>query len=102
MAKSDNQKLKIFYILEHLEKFSHEQNPVKTAELISMLEPGNSSGMFEVAFTVSIFSAADALTANRETDEKARIRHNKTEIHFFIIYPPFVFNYIIVNFYYIS
>jgi hypothetical protein len=72
------------------------------AELISMLEPGNSSGMFEVAFTVSIFSAADALTANRETDEKARIRHNKTEIHFFIIYPPFVFNYIIVNFYYIS
>lgn len=38
MPKSDNQKLKIFYILEHLEKYSHEQNPVKTAELISMLD----------------------------------------------------------------
>ncbi len=38
MPKSDNQKLKIFYILEYLEKYSHEQNPVKTSELISMLD----------------------------------------------------------------
>ncbi len=38
MPKSDNQKLKIFYILEHLEKNSHEGNPVRAAELIEMLD----------------------------------------------------------------
>lgn len=38
MPKSDNQKLKIFYILEHLEKNSHEGNPVRACELIDMLD----------------------------------------------------------------
>lgn len=38
MPKSDNQKLKIFYILEHLEKNSHEGNPVRASELIEMLD----------------------------------------------------------------
>ena len=38
MPKSDNQKLKIFYILDHLEKNSHEDHPVRAAELISMLD----------------------------------------------------------------
>ncbi len=38
MAKSDNQKLKIFYILDYLQKNSHEEHPVRAAELISMLE----------------------------------------------------------------
>lgn len=37
MPKSDNQKLKILYILEYLEKNSHEKHPVKTNELIAML-----------------------------------------------------------------
>ena len=38
MAKSDNQKLKIFYILDYLQKNSHEGHPVRAAELISMLD----------------------------------------------------------------
>ena len=38
MAKSDNQKLKIFYILDYLQKNSHAGHPVRAAELISMLE----------------------------------------------------------------
>ena len=38
MPKSDNQKLKIFYILDYLEKNSHEGNPVRASELIEMLD----------------------------------------------------------------
>ena len=38
MPKSDNQKLKIFYILDYLQKNSHENHPVRASELISMLE----------------------------------------------------------------
>ena len=38
MAKSDNQKLKIFYILDYLQKNSHQDKPVRASELISMLD----------------------------------------------------------------
>ena len=38
MPKSDNQKLKIFYILDYLQKNSHEGHPVRANELIAMLE----------------------------------------------------------------
>ena len=38
MPKSDNQKLKIFYILDYLQKNSHEDHPVRAAELIAMLQ----------------------------------------------------------------
>ena len=38
MPKSDNQKLKIFHILDYLQRNSHEDHPIKTAELISMLD----------------------------------------------------------------
>ena len=38
MPKSDNQKLKILYIWDYLQKNSHEENPVRAAELIAMLE----------------------------------------------------------------
>ncbi|MBQ7331402.1 MAG: transcriptional regulator [Oscillospiraceae bacterium] len=38
MPKSDNQKLKIFYILDYLQKNSHEDHPVRASELIEMLE----------------------------------------------------------------
>lgn len=38
MPKSDNQKIKILYILDYLERYSREDHPVKTAELISMLD----------------------------------------------------------------
>ena len=38
MPKSDNQKLKIFYILDYLKENSHEDHPVRAAELISMLD----------------------------------------------------------------
>ena len=38
MPKSDNQKLKIFYILDYLEKNSHEEHPVRATELIDMLD----------------------------------------------------------------
>ena len=38
MPKSDNQKLKILYILDYLQKNSHEEKPVRAAELIQMLE----------------------------------------------------------------
>ena len=38
MPKSDNQKLKIFYILDHLQRNSHQDHPVRTSELLSMLE----------------------------------------------------------------
>ncbi|MBP3478709.1 MAG: WYL domain-containing transcriptional regulator [Oscillospiraceae bacterium] len=38
MPKSDNQKLKILYILDYLQKNSHECKPVRAAELIAMLD----------------------------------------------------------------
>ena len=38
MPKSDNQKLKIFYILDYLERNSNEKNPVRAADLIAMLD----------------------------------------------------------------
>ena len=38
MPKSDNQKLKIFYILDYLQKNSHEDKLVKAGELIDMLD----------------------------------------------------------------
>lgn len=38
MPKSSNQKLKIFYILDYLQKNSHQDHPVRVSELISMLE----------------------------------------------------------------
>ena len=38
MPKSDNQKLKIFYILDYLQKNSHQDHPVRAAELLTMLE----------------------------------------------------------------
>ncbi len=38
MPKSDNQKLKIFYILDYLQQNSHQDHPVRAAELLSMLE----------------------------------------------------------------
>ena len=37
MPKSDNQKLKIFYILDYLNQNSHENHPIRAAELIQML-----------------------------------------------------------------
>ena len=37
MPKSDNQKLKIFYILDYLQKNSHEEHPVRATDLIAML-----------------------------------------------------------------
>ena len=38
MPKSDNQKLKIFYILQYLEQNSHADHPVRASQLIEMLE----------------------------------------------------------------
>jgi len=38
MPKSDNQKLKILYILDYLQKNSHEDHPVRASELIEMLD----------------------------------------------------------------
>lgn len=38
MAKSDNQKAKILYILDYLQKNSSEERPVKAGELIQMLD----------------------------------------------------------------
>ena len=38
MPKSDNQKLKIFYILDYLQRNSHHDKPVGAQELISMLD----------------------------------------------------------------
>lgn len=38
MPKSDNQKLKILYIKDYLEKNSHQNHPVRASELIEMLE----------------------------------------------------------------
>jgi predicted DNA-binding transcriptional regulator YafY len=38
MSKSDNQKLKILYIRDYLEKNSHEDHPVRASELIYILE----------------------------------------------------------------
>ena len=37
MPKSDNQKLKIFYILDYLQRNSHEEHPVRASDLIAML-----------------------------------------------------------------
>ena len=38
MPKSDNQKLKIFYILDYLQAHSNEKNPVRASDLIAMLD----------------------------------------------------------------
>ena len=38
MPKSDNQKLKILYILDYLQKNSHEEHPVRASELIEYLQ----------------------------------------------------------------
>ena len=38
MPKSDNQKLKILYILDYLQKNSHEDHPVRAADLITLLD----------------------------------------------------------------
>ena len=38
MPKSDNQKLKIFYIRDYLEQNSHQDHPIKASELIAMLQ----------------------------------------------------------------
>ena len=38
MPKSDNQKLKIFYILDYLQRYSHQDHPIGAGELIGMLE----------------------------------------------------------------
>lgn len=38
MPKSDNQKLKIFYILDYLQENSHRDHPVRASELLTMLE----------------------------------------------------------------
>ena len=38
MPKSDNQKLKILYILDYLQKTPHQDRPVRAGELIAMLE----------------------------------------------------------------
>ena len=38
MPKSDNQKLKIFYILDYLQRNSHEDCPVRASDLIAMLD----------------------------------------------------------------
>ena len=38
MPKSDNQKLKILYILDYLQKNSHENYPVRAADLIAYLD----------------------------------------------------------------
>ncbi len=41
MPKSDNQKLKIFYILDYLQRNSHQDHPVRAAQLQAMLEQHN-------------------------------------------------------------
>lgn len=38
MPKSDNQKLKIFYILDYMQRNSHQDHPVRAADLIAMLK----------------------------------------------------------------
>ena len=38
MPKSDNQKLKILYILDYLQAHSNEKNPVRASDLIAMLD----------------------------------------------------------------
>jgi len=43
MPKSDNQKLKILYILDYLQRNSHEDHPVRASELIAMLDRHNIS-----------------------------------------------------------
>ncbi|MGM9602828.1 MAG: helix-turn-helix transcriptional regulator [Faecousia sp.] len=43
MPKSDNQKLKILYIRDYLQKNSHEGHPVRANELIAMLDKHNIS-----------------------------------------------------------
>lgn len=43
MPKSDNQKLKILYILDYLQKNSNEASPVRAGELIAMLQKHNIS-----------------------------------------------------------
>lgn len=41
MPKSDNQKIKILYILDYLQKNSHQDHPVRANELIAMLDRHN-------------------------------------------------------------
>ena len=56
MAKSQNQKQKILFIMDYLQKHSHKDHPVKTAQLITMLREEGIS-----ADRKSIYSDIEAL-----------------------------------------
>ena len=58
MAKSENQKQKILFIMDHLQKHSHKDHPVKTADIIAMLRENGIS-----ADRKSIYSDIEALIA---------------------------------------
>ena len=58
MAKSQNQKPKILFIMDHLQKHSHKDHPVKTAEIIAMLRENGIQ-----ADRKSIYSDIEALIA---------------------------------------
>ena len=59
MSKSDNQKLKILYIRDYLEKNSHEDHPVRAQELIDMLRRNHDISCERK----TIYSDIDALKA---------------------------------------
>ena len=58
MAKSENQKQKILFIMDYLQKHSHKDHPVKTADIIAMLRENGIS-----ADRKSIYSDIEALIA---------------------------------------
>ena len=58
MAKSKNQKQKILFIMDYLQKHSHKDHPVKTAQIITMLREEGIS-----ADRKSVYSDIEALIA---------------------------------------
>ena len=56
MPKSENQKQKILFVMDYLQKHSHKDNPINTTELIRMLKQENIS-----ADRKSIYSDIQAL-----------------------------------------
>ena len=64
MAKSDDQKLKILYIRDYLERCSHENHPVSTAELLVFLD---SKGISCILHGYSGFTDLDKFLAAEQT-----------------------------------
>ena len=97
MPKSDNQKLKIFYILDYLQKNSHEKHPVRASELIEMLEREHNISCDRKTIYSDIFAlteeyGADIISIPGTTPTTKRTNINVNGIYKYTTQDPYVSN----------